>query len=319
VLAPLGIVPFALILMRSWRQAAIFALTAAIGPALLLWSQSVLYGGPLKTGYPGFENYFSRERIALNAEVYVRNLSTLHSPFLFLGLLAAIPLYFTRDERSRDRLSVMIGLIAIVVINYALYLPYMTYDDIWSTRFLLPAQVALFVLLATAAADAAVAVSRLARVLAIVCVVPVLIVAYEGQKVFPFVFEAWRGQAHARLMGRYLQDALPPHSAAISYLHSGTIAYYTGAQIVRFDLMSKADTDLFIDALVKRRYQPVFVIDANNEWGTYVTIMSGTNYARLEWPERARSTGIATMSYQALSDRDRPRTAVQPIDTLIDR
>ena len=76
----------------------------------------------------------------------------------------------------------MIALVAIVLINYAVYLPYMTYDDIWSTRFVLPAQIALFILLAAAASDAVIAVSRLARVLAIVCIVPVGIVAYEGTK-----------------------------------------------------------------------------------------------------------------------------------------
>ena len=164
-----------------------------------------------------------------------------------------------------------------------------------------------------------IAVSRLTRVLAVVCIVPVLIVVTEGRKVFPGVFEAWRGQSHARLIGHYLREALPPNAAVVSYLHSGAIAYFTGAQTVRFDLMSKADTDVFVDALVRRRYQPVFVIDVENEWGNYVTIMTGTNYARLEWPERARATGIASMSYQALSDRDRPREHVRPTDFLINR
>jgi hypothetical protein len=205
------------------------------------------------------------------------------------------------------------------LINYGVYLPYMTLDDVWLTRFFLPAQVALFLLLASAAIDAMVAVSRLARVLAIVCLVPVLIVAYEGRKLLPSVFAAWPGQVHARMMGYYLRETLPANAAVICFLHSGAIAYYTSAQVVRFDLMSRADTDVFMDALRQRRYEPVFVVDAPNDWGTYVTNMTGTNYVRLDWPERALAGGLATMSYQALSDRDSPRGGTRPTDVLLDR
>src|SRR6185503_5783307 len=73
VLAPLGVVPFALVLWRSWRHAAVFAVAAAAGPALLAWSQFLLYGGALTSGYPGFAGFFSRDRIALNAVIYLRN------------------------------------------------------------------------------------------------------------------------------------------------------------------------------------------------------------------------------------------------------
>jgi hypothetical protein len=192
----------------------------------------------------------------------------------------------------------------------------MTYADIWSTRFLLPAQVALFILLAVVAVDAVAAVSRLARVLAVVCVVPVLIVANEGRKLFPAVFATRITTEHVRLMGHYLREALPPDAAVINFLHSSAVAYYTGAQMVRFDMMSAADTDLFIDALIRRRYKPVFLIDVGNEWSTYLRVMTDTKYERLEWPERARAAVIGTMSYQALGDRDLARDRVQPTDML---
>jgi hypothetical protein len=329
VLAPLGIVPFALILMRRWfapsertrvegKHAALFAAAASIGPALLAWSQLVLYGSALKSGYPGFENFFSRDRIAINAEVLVRNLATLHSPFVFLGLAAVVPLYFTRAERDRRSLVVVVALMLIALINYALYLPYLTFDDVWSTRFLLPAQVALFVLLAAAVNDAVIAVSRLARVLAIVCVIPAVIVASEGAKLFSFVFGAWPGQAQTRLMGYYLRDALPRNAAVISYLHSAAFAFNTGAQIVRFDFMSPADAEVLIEALKRRGYEPVVVIDTPHELATYMMAVNGTKYQDLTWPERAMSMGSGPMLYLALGDRDRPRDALPATDVLKD-
>lgn len=318
ILAPLGLVPFVLILMRNYRAAMIFALAAAVGPALLAWSQLLLYGGALKSGYIGFESFFSRDRIGVNAEVYIRSLATLHSPFIFLGLAVAIPLYFTRAERGRQALVPIVALVATALINYALYLPYMTYDDVWSTRFLLPGQVALFILLATAVSDAVIAVSRLARALAIVCIVPIAIVAYEGTRLLPFVFSAQPGQNHLRLMGYYLRDALPRNAAVISFLHSAGIAYYTGAQVVRFDMISSIDGEEFVEGLARRGYQPVIVIDVTNELGTYMRTLGATKYA-LDWPERATSLGYSAMRYLWLSDRGLPREQLPRSEVLRDQ
>jgi MFS family permease len=327
VLAPLGIVPFFLLLTGAasrvtawrewqWRHAAMFLLVAAIGPAMLAWSQLVLYGGALKTGYLGVEGFFSRDRIAVNAVIYPRNLIALHSPFIFLGLAAVVPLYYTQDQKNPIVLRIIITLIALVLINYALYLPYLVYEEIWFTRFMLPAQAALFILLAAAVAYAVTAVSRLATILSIVCVVPALIVMYEGTKLYRDIFAAWPGQVHARLMIHYLREALPRNAAVISFLHSGAIAHYTGRQVVRFDFMSRADADIFIEALVQRRYRPVFVIDQENEWGFYNAILAGTKYQRLDWPLRAKASGGLTMWYLDLSDRNRPRDQLQPLDVL---
>jgi MFS family permease len=319
VLAPLGVVPLFLVLTGtwSWKHTAVFVLTAAIGPAMIAWSQLVLYGGALTSGYIGIEAFFSRDRIATNAEIYPRNLIALHSPFIFLGIAAVVPLYYTQDNRNPVVLRIILALIALVLLNYVLYLPYLTYEEIWFTRFMLPAQAALFILLAAAIAYAVTAVSRLAKALSIVCVVPALIVMYEGTKVYRDLFAAWPAQVHARLMGHYLRDALPRNAAVISSLHSGAIAHYTGRQIVRFDFMSRADADVFIEALVQRRFRPVFVIDQENEWGLYNEIFAGTQHQRLDWPERAKATGgTATMWYLDLSDRNRPRDELQPLDIL---
>jgi hypothetical protein len=101
------------------------------------------------------------------------------------------------------------ALIAIVLINCAPYLAYFTYDDVFATRFLLPAQVALFILLAAAVHDAVVAVAR-------------------------------------------------------------------------FDALSPADAEPFVESLVRRRYQPVLVVDGPNESGTYGMALRGTIYERID-------------------------------------
>ena len=45
------------------RNAVVYALFAAIGPAFVLWSQGVLYGDPFAPGYLASTGFFNRERI----------------------------------------------------------------------------------------------------------------------------------------------------------------------------------------------------------------------------------------------------------------
>jgi hypothetical protein len=320
ILSPLTVVPLMLCFRGTrWSHAAVFVLVASIGPALLAWSQVVLYGGPLTSGYGETGTFFGAARVAVNARVYIGHLAAVSSPLVFFGLLCAVPLYYTLEERKPFILRVIIGLITLVVINVAVYLPYLTYEDIGYTRFLLPAQTALFVLLAVATAYACAGAAKRWKPLAVICTLPVVIVIYTNTQLMPLMMHPHVEQPHARTLGLYLRAVLPANAAVIAFLHSAGIAHYTGRQIVRFDLLPPGrEAERFIERLLARGYHPVFVVDQDNEPAQYKMALGGTAYERLDWPARATAMipGSSTVVYLDAADRDRSPDRIPPIDLL---
>ena len=67
-----------------------FVACAAIGPAIVMWSQRVLYGGFLVPGYVGWGGFFNSQHILHNLSFYPRQMSAVHTPLVFLGLAGAI-------------------------------------------------------------------------------------------------------------------------------------------------------------------------------------------------------------------------------------
>ena len=61
-----------------WARLATFLATAALGPAIVLWSQAVLYGDPLSAGYGSFGAFFSADRILPNLALYPRLFVDMH-------------------------------------------------------------------------------------------------------------------------------------------------------------------------------------------------------------------------------------------------
>jgi MFS family permease len=326
VVAPLTAVSFLLVLFdgvpririwRSWRwtHAATFAVMASLGPLLLAATQFVLYGDPLTPGYPTFGMFFSSDRMAANFGVYTQHLATLQSPFIFLGLFAALPLYFAREHRDPLSRRMLLAAMVTVVINYAVYLPYMTYEELSFTRFLLPAQAALIVLLAAAVVYAFAVVARAWKWLAVIALVPAAIVLNESRsRVAPFL-SVHSGQAHVRSMGKYLHETLPSNAAVITFIQSRAIAHYTGAQIVRFDLLSPADAEAIVEMLLRRKYRPLFIVDDQMDWSVYVQAFRGTKYQKLDWPPRATFVAASQLWLYDLADRDR-RPGEVPLDVL---
>ena len=313
VFAPLALVPFVLVLLETsqarWRRVTLYLVFAAIGPAMLAWSQWVLYGNPLTPGYSQFEIFFNRDRIAVNAEVYIRNLRLVYTPLIFAGFFAALPLYYARGERDAARLRTIVCLMLLAAINYAVYLPYLTYDDVGFTRFMLPLHGALVTLLASSIGDAAALAARLWKPLAAICVLPAIVIGYQGTKLYGLVWYAYVGQSQVRLMGKYLREALPRNAAVISFLHSGAVAHYTGAEIVRYDFMPRGrEAERLIERLERRGYRPVFVLDQENETANYKMALQGTPFERMEWRARAnfQNPGSSTIWYVDGTDRFDP-------------
>lgn len=309
-LAPLAIVPAWLLWMRPTaamtagrvRRLALFAAVASLGPAFVLWTQAMMYGHPLEPGYPGWEAFYRLAHIPANIRNYPRFLFAVHTPLVLLGL--ASPLLLARTASGRPGAShVAWSGAALTLLTFALYLPYLPFDDPHSLRFMLPAVTALFVLLAAGTVVAARVLSWRVQWLMPFALVPALLIAVTPAPLFDYVRTYGDGQRRVVLMGRYLRQALPPNAVVLAFQQSGAIAHYTGAPIVRHDLLDAKTLDEVVTTLARQGYRPTLVIDEVFELADFRATFGASRLGRLEWPPRARAAdAVSSLLYFDLTD-----------------
>jgi 4-amino-4-deoxy-L-arabinose transferase-like glycosyltransferase len=308
-LAPLAVVPAWLLWMRSTatttagrvRLLALFAVVASLGPAFVLWTQAAMYGHPLEPGYPGWEAFYRLAHIPANIRNYPRFLFAVHTPLVLLGL--ASPLLIATAGAWPGAGHVAWSGVALTLLTFALYLPYLPYDDPHSLRFTLPAVSALFVLLAVGTVVAARGLARRLQWLAPVALVPVLLVAFTPAPLFDYVRTYADGQRRVALMGKYLQRALPSNAVVLAFQQSGAVAHYTRAPIVRHDLLDAATLDDLVTSLTRHGYRPTLVIDEVFELADFRARFAASSIGRLGWRPRARAIdAVSSLLYFDLTD-----------------
>ncbi len=313
-LAPLGAVIAAVVLVqgwppgsRRWTRLFAFGVVAAIGPAIVLWSQAVQYGSPFSSGYtPDFRSFLSRERVVTNLALYPRLLVDLHT-WLVLAAFAIVPVAMrrVRGDANRRRSAVLtFAALGVIVINYALYLPYFTYEGWYWFRFMLPAFVALVLLFAALLDRLRLLLASRSRLLQSLVVVPLLIVVTHPKDKIRQIFDDVAGYPRVQLMGRYLREALPHNAVILTFLQSGAAAFYTGRPIVRLDIGPEALDGVVAD-LSRRGYRPVLVIDDAMEGAEFRKHFKNSRYSQLDWPPRAEFWSRSAMSYFDFADRER--------------
>lgn len=321
VLAPIALIPGVLALLPEapplraagrWRykRAVVFAVLTTFGALIVGSSQRELYGGFFRPGYESFSFYFQRAHVPLNLVAYPKDLANAHTPVLFLGLICSFVLF------RPGRAPLAAALCALVVANIALYLPYSPYTGIWFLRFVLPALVALLVLLAGVSVWLAEVAAQQSRWLAPLAVIPAAIVSGGGLWMYPPILAQDEVQRHVAMMGRYLREVLPANAAVITFLQGGAIAYHTGRQVIRFDILDPRQFDDAVDALARRGHRPVLVIDEQSEGPFFKTRFAASRYGALDWPPRAVFAGVTTISYRDCADRTDPRARHRPTDVL---
>jgi hypothetical protein len=288
---------------RAFTRLAIFGVLGSLGPALVLWSQAALYGHPLQSGYRvPMDFFFKLERVPYNAGLYPRMLAALHSWVAFAGL-AFVPFGVRGMRASRDAYTrglLVVSAVGLIVVNYALYLPYLTYVGWFWLRFLLPALLALFLLLAAGADHLRMWLQARWPRLSAAALIPVLIVPWYGEKeIRPQV-----GYERIHMMERYLPEVLPRNAVVLTYAHGGAIAAATGRPLIRIDYVEGGLLDPLIRTLQRRGYRPVYVFDVAVEGNFIGDRFKATELGRLTWPARAELTSVTSIVYYDLADRD---------------
>jgi hypothetical protein len=309
-LAPLGMVIAGAVAFaerdgfrRSFVRLIVFGISAAVGPVLVLWSQAELYGHPLQSGYRVPMDYFFKlERVPYNAGLYPRMLGELHSWVAFGGLLyapfAVRGMRKTPEAYARGVLA--LSAVALVIVNYALFLPYLTYVGWYWLRFLLPGLLAMFVLLAAGLDHVRVLMkSRWPRI-AFVALSPALLVAWWAEEhIRPPV-----GYERMQLMERYLPQVLPSNAVILTYAHGGALAASTGKPILRIDYIEGDVLDRVVQDLQRRGMRPVYVFDVAVDGDFFADRFRRARWGRLTWPARAEMASVTSILMYDLADRE---------------
>lgn len=251
---------------RRWDRRAVLGLAtfaapiaaAASGFALL---QTYLYGSASTTGYGEVGSLFSMAHVAPNLSRYPRWAIFTQSAILLAAVAA--PIAIRRDwiapeiDRVVAERVAWSGLLFFAFLQ-AFYLLYISFDDWVFFRFLLPALPWILVLQSTVIAAAIRRVPLSMRGVALI-LVAILIASWGVGRA--------RGLGAFRLQDsehRYLDVAgfargLPPNAVFMSVQHSGSLAYYNSASVLRWDWLEAGEIDRVVAAL-SQNGRPVFAV-----------------------------------------------------------
>lgn len=288
----------------GWRPRALitligFAAPLAIAAAAFVFLQQDLYGHASKTGYGEVSSLFAIEHVWPNLVRYPRWALFTQSALLLTAVAA--PLAIRRGwvapaiERQLAEKIAWSGLLFFVGLQ-GFYLLYIAFDDWVYFRFLLPALPWVLTL-------QAVTIAAICRRMPMPGLAVILVAV---------LMASW-GVGRARALGAFrLQDsehryldiaesvrALPPNTAFLSVQHSGSLAYYNAAAVLRWDWIDASEIDRVVDALA-RRGRPVFAVLDDWEEPQFRARFTGTRLLRLIGTPRFTAggpPGISTHVY----------------------
>jgi hypothetical protein len=234
-------------------------------------------------------------------------------------LLAAIAAVAVAARRGPANAATPLALAALVVANVAVFVAYLPYEHWLFLRFFLPATTALSVLAAAGVAWMMHSLGPLPQRRRLALLVPLAFVAAGTWRLdlVRFTLDEWRTQPRIQQMGHYLREVLPANAVALSYLHSGALAHYTGVEVVRLDAIVAAELDRIVADLEAFGRTPVLVLDDTIEAAGFRERFAASRYGALDWPPRARFVSDMTISYFLLGDRERSLAGARwPVDVV---
>jgi hypothetical protein len=319
------------------RRCATFVATVAGMVGVLLAWQWRTYGSALESSYGNIEGFFAVANIAPNVSGYAGKIARGELPALCLaaGLAAVLAALAFRDRAAavsgglppsvsgslaasapsaRVRRLIPPALVAAAFAGavLALYLPYGVYVDWPFLRFLLPAFPAVFALTGALAAEVAAARPALGVPAVIVAVLVAGVYNVEAAE-REQVFRLHAYESRYRTAGRYIGASAPSNTVLLTMQHSGSVRYYTGLPIVRWDLLD-VDLEVVLAELRARGRRGLLLLE---EWEEPLlrARFPRSPLSRLDWPPRADfGTAVRVRLYDP-DDQARPG-AVYATDRL---
>jgi len=282
-LLPLGVVVGLFLLVRpdrTWQQrlrvAGMYAACCAPGCAIVAITQQAFYGSPLASGYGSLSVLFDASHIGPNTRRYLWWLWETHTPVVVLAALAPWLL--------PGALTVLC--LALFLVNLALYVPYVVFDD-WSyLRFLLPT-LPLVLILVMAVIDAIarrIGVRRVGLVSAAAALILATLSVREARE--RNTFRLQRLEARFARAGTFVADRLPENALVITSWESGSVRFYGGRKTLVWDALDPAWLDRALAYVRSRGYEPYLLFERREE-PDFRRRFAGSTVALLDWPPMA--------------------------------
>ena len=264
-LAPLtALVALPLLRPRAGALVRLASFGACLVPAIVLlgWIQSVRYGSPLASGYGTLGNAFALANIAPNLARYPVWLTTTHTPYIWLWLLA--PFWFAR--RASVRANALVAF-AFILGVWCAYLPYVYFrpDEWFYTRFLLPAIPLMLVFAAAVALWVVRKPPNVLRIVGAVLLVVGLCMSMLASAAKHGAFELRAQEQKYPRAGAFVRDQLPASAFVLAMQHSGSIRYYANRPTIRWDLLDASSLDEVIATLRATGHEPFVVVDVGED------------------------------------------------------
>ena len=317
-LVPLAAIPGALL---CWRVLEERTLTGGAAKRVLLFAAGAvpscvavaiintrLYGSPLASGYPPFNELFGLQNLIPNLARYPRWMMETETPFVLLGLAAPFAITRMRGPAGPDGyrqpiVRMWLGFVAAVFLCYIFYVPF---DGWFWLRFVLPAFPPLFVLFSIGLSALVARLARGARVTAMVAVVGALAwhgAAFAGAQ---GVFDTRPGEHKYVAIGDYISQHLPDRAVFLSMQYSGSIRYYSGRLTVRYNALLPHRLDSVIEQLRARGYHPYILLEDWEEPEFQAQFKGHSPLSALDWPPVAELDHLAHVRIWDPADRETP-------------
>ncbi len=305
-LAPLAAVPLFLI---GWnvRRIVVFSIPVAVAGLLLMWLQWQWYGSPFRSGYGTADELFAIGNISANASRYSSWL-TATSPAL---LIAPIGIAMLWRYAVTKTLATFAALVVLAYLVYAVF-------DVWSyLRFLLPA---LAIAAVFAGSAIAITLRRLPVAWRLVSAATIALSLFAHGVSQARALDTFRLADQQRRVERvadFISTTLPGETVIISGEQSGSLRYYTGRAVLRWDAASPAALSAALMALGADGRPVVVALDAW-EREPFRAKFSGLATVSLEWPAAFEAGASHRTHVWLLSDRlrflsgERVQTVRQP-------
>jgi hypothetical protein len=309
VLLALALAPFAVRRAGAagrWRPRLIaFAAPLVVAGAAFGWINLHRYGSPLRSGYGNMRTAFAASHVALNMAHWIGWLTATETPLIvFAAVSVAAALLAPAGPLSRRSAALVAATLLAVTASYVGYTPF----DEWSyMRFLLPAFPPLLVAMAAAILWMT---ARLPAAVGVTAVL-VLVVGMAGHGV-RYVTAAGAGSLRDEArryvaVARFVTEQTPVNAVYISLQHSGSLRYYSGRPVVRFDRIG-VDLDRALADLQEAGWRPYVVLEDWEETQFKQQFAAASASGRLAGRPMARlmKYGVNVYDPQTSGRRDGP-------------
>jgi hypothetical protein len=288
---------------RLWR-AAVFSAGVVPGCVAVAVLNDHLYGSPFLSGYGSADYLYDRANVSTNLHNYTRWLWDTQARVIWLAPLGLVP-WLARRVAPGVAPHTSWLYAAMAAVNLAVYLPYAVFED-WSyLRFLLPGLPFFFALAATAVAGAVLWLPRPVAAVAGLFVLGAAGGVQLREAVRERVFDVSAIERRYTAIAETIPGAGNPEPLVLAAQHSGSLAYYTRAPILRWDLIDAAGLDAALALARADGRQALIVLDQHEEAWFRARFEGYPGAGRLDWPPRTRTIPPGDARVYAVTDRDR--------------